>query len=112
MEHTAKTGAHKILSACNLPLTGVFIFSLDYMYMFCLRRCDTTPLIFQSRVFLSSPLSSLSDMCILSGKQVVDLIITELAVFTVDDNGLTLIEHAEGVSVEDIKVIKPIFVMR
>lgn len=33
----------------------------------------------------------------------VDLIITELAVFTVDDKGLTLIEHAEGVSVDDIK---------
>ncbi len=58
MEHTAKTGAHKILSACNLPLTG---------------------------------------------KNVVDLIITELAVFTVDEAGLTLIEHAEGVSVDDIK---------
>lgn len=58
MEHTAKTGAHKILSACNLPLTG---------------------------------------------KSVVDLIITELAVFTVDDNGLTLIEHAEGVTVDEIK---------
>ena len=34
----------------------------------------------------------------------VDLIITELAVFTVDENGLTLIEHAEGVSIDDIKV--------
>ena len=43
--------------------------------------------------------------CVSPGKQVVDLIITELAVFSVDDNGLTLIEHAEGVSVEDIKVM-------
>lgn len=59
MEHTAKTGAHKILSSCNLPLTG---------------------------------------------KSVVDLIITELAVFSVDaTTGLTLLEHAEGVSVEDIR---------
>ncbi len=59
MEHCAKNGSHKILPACNLPLTG---------------------------------------------KQVVDLIITELAVFEVDSvKGLTLIEHAEGVSVEEIK---------
>lgn len=59
MEHTAKTGAHKILSSCNLPLTG---------------------------------------------KAVVDLIITELAVFSVckQGGGLTLLEHAEGVSVEEI----------
>jgi acyl CoA:acetate/3-ketoacid CoA transferase beta subunit len=60
MEHTAKTGAHKILGSCNLPLTG---------------------------------------------KGVVDLIITELAVFQVDKKAgaLTLIEHAEGVSVEEIR---------
>ena len=59
MEHTAKTGAHKILNSCNLPLTG---------------------------------------------KNVVDLIITELAVFEVDKkNGLLLIEHAEGVTVDEIK---------
>ena len=52
MEHTAKTGAHKILPQCNLPLTGT---------------------------------------------RVVDLIITELAVFRVDKSkGLTLIEFADG----------------
>ncbi|CAG9863364.1 unnamed protein product [Phyllotreta striolata] len=39
----------------------------------------------------------------LTGKQVVDMIITEKAVFTVDkENGLTLIEVAEGVGVEDV----------
>lgn len=39
----------------------------------------------------------------LTGKQVVDMIITEKAVFNVDkENGLTLIEVAEGVGVEDI----------
>ena len=58
MEHTAKTGAHKILPSCNLPLTG---------------------------------------------KQVVDLIITELAVFEVSAQGLTLTEKAPHVTVEEIK---------
>ena len=58
MEHCAKTGAHKILKSCNLPLTG---------------------------------------------KGVVDLIITELAVFSVADDGLTLIEHAEGITVDEIR---------
>jgi 3-oxoacid CoA-transferase len=40
----------------------------------------------------------------LTGRACVSLIITELAVFEVDvTDGLTLIEHAEGVTVEDIK---------
>lgn len=40
----------------------------------------------------------------LTGKQVVDLIITELAVFEITkEKGLVLIEHAAGVSVDDIK---------
>jgi acyl CoA:acetate/3-ketoacid CoA transferase beta subunit len=58
MEHTAKTGAHKILPSCNLPLTG---------------------------------------------KQVVDLIITELAVFEVSSSGLTLTEKASHVTVDEIR---------
>ena len=41
----------------------------------------------------------------LTGKGVVSMIITELAVFTVDKSGggLTLIEYAEGVSVQEIR---------
>jgi 3-oxoacid CoA-transferase len=39
----------------------------------------------------------------LTGKRVVDLIITELAVFEVNENGLLLTEHAEGVSLDEIK---------
>ena len=41
----------------------------------------------------------------LTGKGVVDMIITELAVFVRDDKdgGLVLIEHAEGVSVDEIR---------
>ena len=59
MDHTAKTGAPKILKSCSLPLTG---------------------------------------------KNVVDLIITELAVFECDSNkGLTLIEKARHVTVDEIK---------
>eukprot|EP01035_Chromulina_nebulosa_P017436 gene17436-22988_t len=58
MEHCSKSGSSKILTNCNLPLTG---------------------------------------------KNVVDLIITELAVFEVTDKGLVLIEYAEGVSIDEIK---------
>lgn len=58
MDHCAKTGAPKILKACNLPLTG---------------------------------------------KNVVDLIITELAVFECKNQTLTLIEKASHVTVDDIK---------
>ncbi len=59
MEHTAKTGAFKVLKKCNLPLTG---------------------------------------------KGVVDLLITDMGVFEVcKQTGLTLVEHAPGVTVEDIR---------
>ncbi|RHY08977.1 hypothetical protein DYB25_008921 [Aphanomyces astaci] len=39
----------------------------------------------------------------LTGKQVVSRIITELAVFDVVDGGLVLIEHAPGVTIDEIK---------
>jgi len=59
MEHTTKTGEHKILEKCTLPLTG---------------------------------------------PQIVDCIITELAVFEVKKGqGLILTEHANGVTVDDIR---------
>uniref|UniRef100_A0A182NMF6 Succinyl-CoA:3-ketoacid-coenzyme A transferase n=1 Tax=Anopheles dirus TaxID=7168 RepID=A0A182NMF6_9DIPT len=58
MEHNAKDGSHKILSNCNLPVTG---------------------------------------------KNCVDMIITEKAVFSVDkERGLTLMELAEDCTVEEI----------
>jgi len=61
MEHTAKDGEHKILPACNLPLTGT---------------------------------------------RVVDLIITDLAVFEVDKKGnepLKLLELAPGITIDELK---------
>ncbi|MGV6872975.1 3-oxoacid CoA-transferase subunit B [Pseudochelatococcus sp. B33] len=39
----------------------------------------------------------------LTGKGVVDLIITDLAVFEVDKNGLKLIELADGVTLDEVK---------
>jgi len=61
MEHTSKEGEHKILPACNLPLTGA---------------------------------------------RVVDLIVTDLAVLSVDkkgSRGLTLLEMAPGVTVDELR---------
>lgn len=39
----------------------------------------------------------------LTGKKVVDMVITELGVFTVDDKGMTLTELADGVSLDEVK---------
>jgi 3-oxoacid CoA-transferase subunit B len=60
MDHTEKTGAPKLLKACNLPLTG---------------------------------------------KGVVDLLITDLGVFEIDrqGGGVTLIELADGVTADEVR---------
>ncbi|MBA2411840.1 MAG: CoA transferase subunit B [Burkholderiaceae bacterium] len=58
MEHTAKSGEHKVLKRCTLPLTG---------------------------------------------KAVVNRIITELGVFDVTQEGLQAVELASGVSQEDVR---------
>ena len=42
----------------------------------------------------------------LTGSRVVDLVITDLAVFVIDkkgDGGMTLLERAEGVSIDELK---------
>ena len=39
----------------------------------------------------------------LTGKKVVDMVITELGVFTVDESGMKLIELADGVSADEVK---------
>ncbi|MGH6610220.1 MAG: CoA transferase subunit B [Burkholderiaceae bacterium] len=58
MEHSAKSGEHKILQQCTLPLTG---------------------------------------------KNVVDRIITELGVFDISDDGLQATELAPGVTHEEVR---------
>ena len=39
----------------------------------------------------------------LTGKAVVDLVITDMAVFTIDEGNMTLIELADGISLEDVQ---------
>lgn len=39
----------------------------------------------------------------LTGKKVVDRVITELAVFDITENGMVLVDHAPDVSIEDVK---------
>jgi len=39
----------------------------------------------------------------LTGKGVVDMVITDLGTFTIDRTGMTLIETAPGVSLDDIR---------
>lgn len=57
MDHNAKSGAHKLLKKCALPLTGV---------------------------------------------GVVDLVITDLGVFEINQGGMTLVELAPEVSIEEV----------
>ena len=35
------------------------------------------------------------------------MIVTEMAVFKIENKKMTLIEHAEGVTIEDIKAVTP-----
>jgi len=42
----------------------------------------------------------------LTGERVVDMVVTDLAVFTIDkhgDNGMALIELADGVTLDEVK---------
>ncbi len=41
----------------------------------------------------------------LTGKRVVDRVITELAIFDIDDKGMYLVDHAPNVSIEKIKAL-------
>eukprot|EP01048_Picozoa_sp_COSAG05_P009602 COSAG05_NODE_799_length_7238_cov_4.050707_3_plen_125_part_00 len=84
MEHCSKKGAHKILEACALPVRFArrpSIFSL------ALAKADV-------------------DVCAsqLTGKQVVDRIITELGVFDIEPGkGLVMKEIAPGVTEDEVQ---------
>ena len=41
----------------------------------------------------------------LTASECVDMIVTEMAVFKIENKKMTLIEHAENVTLEDIKAV-------